>query len=321
LPHYRIALSTLNSDQASSGSAPISTSRVRSLFSQPARVAGSDFLRREVAQRMFERLELIRLAPQRVLDAGCGEGSDLPVLQQHFEQARILGLDASPAMLGEAQAGQKSASSSMSRLFSRLLGRGGAQARPGMPDLICGDFSSLPLASASLGLVWSNLALHWHAHPDRVFEEWKRVLAVDGLLMFSCFGPDTFRQLRQAHHAESGVPQVLPFVDMHDLGDMLVHAGFATPVMDMEMLTLTYESADALLADVRALGGNPMSSRSPGLSPKAARTHLLESLELARNGEGRLELSVELVYGHAFRPQPKTTSSGEAIIRFSPRGA
>lgn len=311
----------MNSDQASSGSAPISLSRVRSLFGDPAKVAGSDFLRREVAARMFERLELIRLSPGVVLDAGCGEGADLPVLQQRFQQARMIGLDASPAMLAQAQSRQSSASTSMGRLFSRLLGKGGAQARPGAPDLVCADFAELPFAPASLGLVWSNLALHWHPHPDRVFEEWKRVLQTDGLLMFSCFGPDALRQLREVHDVAADLPQVLPFVDMHDLGDMLVHAGFATPVMDMEMLTLTYETPEALLADVRALGGNPMSTRRPGLSPSGAKKRLFNALERWRNTEGRLELSIELVYGHAFKPVPKTTSSGEAIIRFAPRKA
>jgi malonyl-CoA O-methyltransferase len=232
----------------------------------------------------------------------------------------VLGLDAAPAMLAQARTRQANASTSMSRLFSRLVGKSGTQARPGAPGLVCGDFARLPLANSSLGLVWSNLALHWHPHPDQVFEEWKRVLTVDGLLMFSCFGPSTFSQLRNARQSEAGLPQVLPFVDMHDLGDMLVHAGFSTPVMDMEMLTLTYETSDALLADVRALGGNPMSTRAPGLSSRDQRRQLLDALELERNRDGRVELSVELVYGHAFRPQPKTTSSGEAIIRFSPRG-
>jgi malonyl-CoA O-methyltransferase len=310
----------LTSEQASSGSAPISLSRVRTLFRDPARVAASDFLRREVAMRMFERLELIKLAPQRVLDAGCGEGADLPVLQQRFQDAQVLGLDGAPAMLALARASQQQASSSMGRLFSRLLGKSGAQTAAGAPDLLCADFARLPLASASLNLVWSNLALHWHPNPDQVFAEWKRVLVTDGLLMFSCFGPNTFDQLRRAHDARLDLPQVLPFVDMHDMGDMLVQAGFATPVMDMEMLTLTYETPQALLADVRALGGNPLTTRRPGLSPRAAQGQVFEALEASRNREGRLELSVELVYGHAFKPRPRTTASGEAIVRFAPRG-
>lgn len=270
--------------------------------------------------RMFERLELIKLAPERVLDAGCGEGADLPVLQQRFQDAQVLGLDGAPAMLARARASQQQASSSMGRLFSRILGKGGAQTRPGTPDLLCADFARLPLANASLGLVWSNLALHWHPNPDQVFAEWKRALVTDGLLMFSCFGPDTLIQLRRAHDTRLDLPQVLPFVDMHDLGDMLVQAGFATPVMDMEMLTLTYETPQALLADVRALGGNPLQTRRPGLSPRAARSRVFEALEAARNREGRIELSIELVYGHAFKPRPRTTASGEAIVRFAPRG-
>ena len=299
-------------------SAPISLPRVRELFSRPDRLAGSDFLRREVSGRMFERLELIRADPAAVLDAGCGEGADLPVLQQRFPQARLIGLDAAPAMLAAARERHAQARTSMGRLLGRLLpragGRNGHAARPGQAELLCADFARLPLPAASLGLVWSNLALHWHPQPDRVFAEWHRALANDGLLMFSCFGPDTFRELRHA-----GWPQVLPFVDMHDLGDMLVHAGFATPVADMEMLTLTYADVDALVADVRALGGNPLQDRRRGLGARLRRQQLQQALEQGRNAEGRFALTVEVIYGHAFKPQPRSTSSGEAIVRFQPR--
>ncbi|ELX12668.1 putative methyltransferase type 11 [Janthinobacterium sp. HH01] len=290
-------------------SAPIDQERVRALFARPERVAPSDFLRREVASRMFERLELVKLAPQRVLDAGCGAGADLPLLQKSYPAAHILGLDAAPAMLRAAQA-PAAKTSSLNQLLSKLL-----PAKTGV-DLLCGDFAELPLGPNSLDLVWSNLALHWHPQPDRVFAEWRRVLRVNSLLMFSCFGPDTLRELRAAFAEADLAQHALPFVDMHDFGDQLVEAGFSTPVLDMEVITVTYDTPQALLADVRALGGNPLGTLSRGLMGKQAWQRMLATLEKGRRADGKLGLTFEVIYGHAFRPAPKMTSKGEAIIRF-----
>jgi malonyl-CoA O-methyltransferase len=304
---------------AERASAPINLRRVRQLFASPQRVAESGFLRREIAGRMFERLELIKTAPGLVVDAGCGEGADLPLLRQRYGEARLIGLDASTAMLGAARASQAEALSSMNRLLRRFLPRVGNG--PGVQaDLVCGDFASLPLAANSTDLVWSNLALHWHPQPHRVFQEWRRVLRVDGLLMFSCFGPDTFRELREAWSGIDNAPHTLPFVDMHDFGDMLIDAGFATPVMDMETITVTYTDAGKLLSDVRAWGGNPLDTRARGLLGRAAHARLLSALEAQRRADGTIALSFEIIYGHAFRPVPKTTSSGESIIRFDRPG-
>jgi malonyl-CoA O-methyltransferase len=164
-------------------------------------------------------------------------------------------------------------------------------------------------------LVWSNLALHWHPQPDRVFAEWRRVLRVDGLLMFSCFGPDTFKELRAAFAAVDDAPHALPFVDMHDFGDMLVNVGFSTPVMDMETITVTYASTDKLMADVRAWGGNPLTGKRRGLLGTGAWARIVKALEQNRLSNGRIPLTFEIIYGHAFRPVSRTTASGEAIIR------
>jgi malonyl-CoA O-methyltransferase len=114
-------------------------------------------------------------------------------------------------------------------------------------------------------------------------------------------------------------PHTLPFVDMHDFGDQLVEAGFTTPVMDMEKITVTYDTAAALLADVRAFGGNPLATRRRGLIGRAAWQRMLDALEAGRRSDGKLGLSFEVIYGHAFRPAPKTTAGGEAIVRFQPR--
>lgn len=299
-------------------SAPIDLARVRSLFSRPQRVERADFLRREIASRMHERLMLVKVAPRRVLDAGCGSGADLALLQKDYPAAHILGLDAAVAMV-EAAKTPASAIKSLNQMISRLL-----PSKAGV-DLLCGDFGNLPLGPNSVDLVWSNLALHWHPQPDRVFAEWRRVLRQDGLLMFSNFGPDTLRELRTAFAVADGAggrepsARVLPFVDMHDFGDQLVAAGFSTPVMDMEVITVTYDTAGALLADARALGGNPLATRARGLTGRAAWARMLVALEAQRRPDGKLGLSFEVIYGHAFRPAPRVTAAGEAIIRFEPR--
>ena len=155
-------------------SAPIDLERVRALFGRPQRLAGADFLRREIAHRMQERLQLVRLAPQRVLDAGCGAGADLPMLQKMYAAAQVVGLDAAEPML-RAVDGQQARG--FNRLISKLL-----PAKSGI-DLVCGDFADIPLGPASLDLVWSNLALHWHPQPDRVFAEWRRVLCTNERMM------------------------------------------------------------------------------------------------------------------------------------------
>jgi malonyl-CoA O-methyltransferase len=293
-------------------SAPIDLARVRQLFAQPQRVAPSDFLRREIAARMHDRLGLVKIVPRRVLDAGCGAGSDLSLLQKDFPAAQIIGLDAAAAMVQAAKT-PATALKSLNQMLSRLL-----PAKAGI-DLLCGDFGNLPFGPNSIDLVWSNLALHWHPQPDRVFAEWRRVLRVEGLLMFSNFGPDTLRELRAAFAEIDEAPHALPFVDMHDFGDQLVEVGFSTPVMDMEVITVTYDTPQALLADVRALGGNPLATRRRGLLGRAAWQRLEAALERQRRSDGKLGLTFEVIYGHAFRPAPRVTAAGEAIIRFEPR--
>jgi malonyl-CoA O-methyltransferase len=310
--------SSISRNPSSQSSAPIDLAFVRRAFAQPARLQDSQFLRREVAQRMHERLSLVKLAPLAVLDAGCGEGADLPILQSSFPQTRVLGLDGSAAMLALARSRQLSAMSSVNRLLGKLLPQTIRPEGQGSSVLIAGDFAQLPLARNAVDLVWSNLALHWHPQPDRVFAEWHRVLRNDGLLMFSCFGPDTFKELRDAFAVLDNTPHSLPFVDMHDFGDMLVQAGFATPVMDMETITVTYETTDKLMADVRAWGGNPLATRRRGLYGASAWRRMLNALEASRRADGKLALSFEIIYGHAFRPVPRTTVDGEAIIRFEP---
>lgn len=285
--------------------------RVRTLFASPERITESDFLRREISQRMAERLDLLKFVPECVLDAGCGTGRDLCMLQERYPQSLVIGLDASPQLLAQIPSQKKSR---LRRMADRFFSTGLMK-----QSLLCGDFASMPFTVQSLDMLWSNLALHWHAHPETVFAEWRRVLRVDGLLMFSCLGPDTFKELRQAFSTVDSYPHALDFVDMHDLGDMLHTSGFATPVVDMEMMTLTYETPEKLLQDARAFGGNPLPNRRRGLFGRQAWTQVLRELESLRQRDGRIPLTLEVIYGHAFRPAQSQANTGEKIVNFVPR--
>jgi malonyl-CoA O-methyltransferase len=161
----------------------------------------------------------------------------------------------------------------------------------------------LPLAQ----MVWANMLLHQAADPQALMAQWHRALAVDGFVMFSCLGPDTLRELRSAYAAQGWPAPAHEFTDMHDWGDMLVEAGFAEPVMDMERITLSYASPQRLLAELRELGRNFHVQRFAGLRGKRWHAQLLNLLQtLARPEEdGRLVLTFEVVYGHALKPQPR----------------
>ena len=141
-----------------------------------------------------------------------------------------------------------------------------------------------------------------------MFPEWKRVLKTDGLLMFSCFGPDTLKELRAAAARALPNSRAMPFVDMHDFGDMMVASGFATPVMDAEIITLTYASPQELLREVRALGGNPRDDRAQSLPSGRQARQMLRALEAQRGDDGRIRLTFEVAYGHAWKPMPRKSS-------------
>jgi malonyl-CoA O-methyltransferase len=182
---------------------------------------------------------------------------------------------------------------------------------------LANDLASTGLAPESLDLVWSNLALHWHAAPHDVLHEWGRILRVNGLVFFSCFGPATLQEVRAAA-LQAGLKTVTPsFVDMHDFGDLLIEKGFADPVMDQEVITLTYATPEKLLADVKALGGNPSVGRRPGLLGRDRYHALLSSLEAQRKADGRLHLTVEVAYGHAWRSSTLRTTPGETRVSIS----
>src|SRR5574338_442523 len=269
------------------------------------RYAGADFLAREIARRMAERLDYIRLTPHRILDLGCGPGADQPILKARYPDATYLGVDFAPAMLRPARA----AGGFLQRLFG--------SAPRATAHAIAADAEALPLPQGSIGLVWSNLMLNWLHDPMPALREIHRVLEVNGLVMFSTLGPDTLKELRAALPDAAG-ERVHRFIDMHDIGDALVKAGFADPVMDMEMVTLTYADLDGLLADLRATGStNASVDRPRGLAGKAGWAAARATYQaLAR--DGRMPATFEVIQGHAWKMPPKVTEDGRAVVRFEP---
>ncbi|MFA7316957.1 MAG: methyltransferase domain-containing protein [Sulfuricella sp.] len=198
----------------------IDKSQVRRSFERAA--ASYDqaaVLQRAVADRMAERLQFIKHHPLAILDAGCGTGYARPLLQGHYADARLISLDLALGMLRVARG--------VRPWWQKMLPAKSAS------TYICGDLEALPLQSGSVDMLWSSLALQWCNDLDAAFGGMRRVLAPNGLLMFSTFGPDTLGELRNAFSQADGYSHVSRFQDMHDIGDALMRAGFADPVMDM----------------------------------------------------------------------------------------
>jgi malonyl-CoA O-methyltransferase len=253
-------------------------------------------LQQEIATRMLERLDYVRLEPRTVLDLGCGTGFALDGLARRYRRARLLALDFSVNMLAQARR------------------RGGWLNRP---RLLCADIEALPLADDSVDLIFSNATLQWANALDTLFAELMRVLRPGGLLMFTTFGPDTLMELRAAWAAVDNGAHVSPFVDMHDIGDALVRARFADPVMDAERLTLTYARLQDLMRDLKQLGAhNSLSARTRAMTGRRRFAAMQQAYERFRS-EDRLPATWEVVYGHAWvgaKAQPQIdTGDGIAI--------
>jgi len=253
------------------------------------------FLAEETAERLLERLDYLRITPRRVLDLG--GGNDLPALRARYPQAEAIAVDFAPARLAHLAPRP----SWLSRLVRREPTKG-----------IVADAHALPLATGSIDFLWSNLLLHWLAEPLAALAEWQRVLSVGGTVFFATVGPDTLRELREV----LGPTAVHPFLDMHDVGDLLVAAGFADPVMDMQMLTLRYRDPARLWQDLRASGAtNARRDRRRTLTGKVRWQRALAALEARREADGTIPITVELVFGHAWKEAPKTLPDGRAVIR------
>jgi len=293
----------------------IDSRAVRRHFARAARTYdAAAVLQREVGTRMMERLDVMRLAPARILDAGCGTGEALPELAARYPQARRIALDIALPMLFATRERLREGRSLADRLLSPL----GVRA-PGAASLVCADVGALPFAPASFGLVWSNLTLQWVAELPRAFAEFHRVLEIGGLVTFTTFGPDTLKELRAAFAGVDARPHVTRCVDMHDIGDLLVQSGFADPVMQMEMLTLTYADARSMMADLKAIGAtNAAQGRRRGLTGRRRFERALVALDAmpGRAADGRIPATFEVIHGHAWKAAPRRTAEGHAIVTF-----
>lgn len=245
-------------------------------------------LQREVDSRMQERLDFVRLDPDIVLDAGAGTGRASQVLLQRYRRSRVIALDAAANML---------------RQMPATRWRRGA-------ERLCADAEFLPLSGGSVDLVYSNMLLPWLASPAAAFGEFRRVLRAQGLFMFSSLGPDTLMELRAAWAEVDDGAHVHAFIDMHDVGDALLQAGFADPVMDAERITLTYRDVDTLLRDLREQGAvNRLRDRRRGLTGKQCMKRMRKALEQQRGADGLLNVTCEVIYGHAWAAERTTAGS------------
>jgi malonyl-CoA O-methyltransferase len=258
------------------------------------------WLHGEVARRMAERLAVIKLQPQAVADWPAFTGASRSHLRQAYPAAALLSIEPDAAR-------REATAVSLARpWWSPERWRRGA-ARVLAPE---------QLAAGEVQLLWSNMALHLSADPQALFAAWQRAVAVDGFVMFSTLGPGTLTTLRSLYAALGWGEPFAPFVDMHDLGDMLVEAGFADPVMDQETLTLTWPDSGRALDELRGLGGNMAAGRTRGLRTPRWRQRLLDALsaQAKQAADGRIALEFELVYGHAFRPLPRPRVAAETTL-------
>ncbi len=266
---------------------------VRSALRRLAREAEPPWLHREVARRMAERLAIIRRQPACVIDWWGWLGAGGELLDEAYPQAQRIVVEPDGAMRARSEAASHRPWWSARRWQSPV------------PRVIT-EGDPLP---ASAQLVWANMMLHAVADPPALFTRWQRALDVDGFVMFSCLGPGTLRELRALYERLGWGAATPTFVDMHDLGDMLVHAGFADPVMDQEVITLQWRDAASLLAELRGLGSNAAPQRHAGLRTPRWRTRLLSELNALADARGRISLSFEVAYGHAFRAAPRARTS------------
>ena len=241
-------------------------------------------LQNEVCTRLLEKLEIVKIAPAYILDAGAGTGKAIPALFERYKKAQIIALDLSENMLHQcARHGD----------FFRS------------PHLVCADIEKLPFADDSFDLIFSSLSMQWCNDLNAALLEARRVLRPGGLFVFSTFGPDTLKELRHSWSKVDASNHVNSFIDMHDIGDALLHDGFAEPVMEAEIMTVTYQSVDEIMHDLKAIGANvttKTSQKSKGLSGRSVLQTVRQAYEPFRQ-EGVLPATYEIVYGHAWKPE------------------
>ena len=256
-------------------------------------------LQREVVDRLLERMDYFTIAPQTILDLGSGTGYGSAQLRKKYPTANIVELDIAEHMLSYARNKQG--------FIERFKGK----RRP-----VCADAEALPFAENSFDLIFSSMSLQWCEDLDRVFEECNRVLKPGACLMFASLGPDTLKELRKSWQAVDGKDHVNTFIDMHDIGDALVRKRFANPVMDVETITLTYNSVFDLMKDLKAIGSrNALYNREHGLTGKEKLKAMAQQYETFRRDDC-LPASYEIVYGHGWAPDLHLPAANKPVNDF-----
>ena len=255
-------------------------------------------LQREVGSRLLERLDYMRLAPQRILDLGCGTGFVTERLLARYKQAEVIGLDLAPAMVARTR--------TRGRWLRHPLG-------------VCADVMQLPFQPACMDLMLSNLMLQWVNDLPAALHECVQALRPGGLILFSTFGPDTLKELRTSWSQVDGFTHVSRFTDLHDVGDALLAAGFRDPVVDMEMMTLTYTQVRELLQDLKGIGANNATAgRNRGLTGRQRLQAFYQAYEQFRQPDGRYPATYEVIYGHAWAPEIRTQGRPERFVPVHP---
>jgi len=275
---------------------PLDAGQVRRAFGRAAAsYAAHAVLQQEVERRLLERLEYLQTPPQTVLDVGCGPGTAVAAMRARWKGANIVALDLAMPMLREIR-----------QSWLRPIARVNADAR------------ALPLADASVDMLFSNLCIQWIDDVPALFAEFRRVLRPGAYLAISTFGPDTLQELRSAWAQADAAPHVSRFADIGRVGDALLHAGFRDPVLDAEHFNLTYADAGQLMRELKAIGAtNADASRLRGLTGPARWRRAIEAYEAFRS-DGRLPATYEVIYAHAWAPdsgQPRR-SGGTEIASF-----
>lgn len=267
-------------------------------------------LQNEVCNRLLEKLDVVKMKPAYILDAGTGTGAAVPTLFAKYKKAQVVTLDLSEKMLGQA-------------------GRHGNFFRA--PHLVCADIERLPFEDGVFDLVFSSLSMQWCNDLNAALLEAKRVLKPGGLFVFSTFGPDTLKELRHSWAKLDEANHVNHFIDMHDIGDALLQDGYAEPVMECEVMTVNYDSVDDIMHDLKAIGANVTaraasvksgssgtSRAGKGLSGKSVLQTVREGYESFRQ-DNVLPATYEIIYGHAWKPQKidaKKATNNQQFVNF-----
>lgn len=249
---------------------------------------------KEIGERLFERLDYLKIQPRYILDLGCGTGFFSQQLKKRYPKAHIVGLDLAFMMLSHAKKTQ--------HLFKKW-------------PLIQADMTSMPFPAGLFDLVFANQVIHW-VHPmATVLREVSRVMNADGCFMFSTLGPDTFRELREAWAQVNHYAHTNQFVDMHEWGDALLAEHFIDPVVDMEMLAVHYATLPKLLQALKAQGvRNINSERNPGLTGRKSWRAFEEAMLQCRTEKGQVPLTYEVVYGHAWKGAMNRLGQGSEVF-------